>query len=704
MRSSSVSSVTLNWTPSAMYQRSLQGSSSRNSLSPAHSSSPLRSHVPYLHRVARDSSPAAKISSSLATERVVHRVHQLHENVGEATRAAEDTRELRRLVERADASTHDFRLHLEAEAAHQHSIVETERELRGKEFAETHAALAVTRGRLSVLEGTVGVHTNQLKELGNLEDRVQTQHHRLGALERALSSAEADRRSAFELLESRVKDEHSIIGTALEVKTQEVLRMMMLGLEQMEIKFREEFSDTVGRVENMCQDVSRNLEDKDCAQRSVIQSLGESHSRLEERMRDEKNDNDSKHLDAQGALESAIFPLRAQLNDVSRELVAKHRDHENQFQTMTSTFERNLADEINRTSREGDAKLQETANALDTQISEHLDRLARDNAAEHQQHSVRLGDAIDTLERKIWEDLNQFSKENDKLDQKHREEVQRLEKDIDAKCDRIHRDLTLGLNDREKDLRTTILGVSDAINSEYRTLKMQHAALSSSLDELDQRSRDAQAENLAKHIEARDAIQLGVQFNKDLEQMEMAKYNDVQSSLATAHWNAQKFKDDIARQAGDILATSNKVSSLACKVNALDEKHQVCDDFNQARGVLESLMAKVEAFPVDLRRETIRLSDAAEKKHGELRDVQRSEMVRLREEIARLVLEMNGQNDVALQHITASVEDRSREVADLATAVHSLEMHLSSTPIHTPLISARRPYALSSVTTTSYRP
>lgn len=690
-----------------MYQRSLQGSSSRNSLSPAHSSSPLRSHVPYLHRVARDSSPAAEISSSLATERVVHRVHQLHEKVGEATRAAEDTRELRRLVERADASTHDFRAHLEAEAAHQHSIVETERELRGKEFAETHAALAVTRGRLSVLEGTVGVHTNQLKELGSLEDRVQTQHHRVEALERALSSAEADRRSAFELLESRVKDEHSIMGTALEVKTQEVLRMMMLGLEQMEIKFREEFSDTVGRVENMCQDVSRNLEDKDRAQRSLIQSLGESHSRLDERMRDEKNDNHSKHLDSQAALESAILPLRAQLNDVSRELVAKHRDHENQFQAMKSTFERNLADEINRTSREGDAKLQETVNALDTQISEHLDRLVRDSAAEHQQHPVRLSDAIDTLERKIWEDLSQFSKENEKLDQKHREEVQRLEKDLDAKCDRINRDLTLGLNDRDKDLRAAILGVSDAINSENRTLKMQYAALSSSLDELDQRSRDEQAENLAKHIEARDAIQLGVQFNKDLERIEkehMAKYNDVQSSLATAHWNAQKFKDDIAIQAGDILATSNKVSSLACKMNTLDEKYQGCDDFIQARGVLESLIAKVEAFPVDLRRETIRLSDAAEKKHGELRDVQRSEMVRLREEIARLVLEMNGQNDVALQHITATVEDRSREVADLATAVHSLEMHLSSTPIHTPLISARRPYALSSVTTTSYRP
>ena len=102
-------------------------------------------------------------------------------------------------------------------------------------------------------------------------------------------------------------------------------------------------------------------------------------------------------------------------------------------------------------------------------------------------------------------------------------------------------------------------------------------------------------------------------------------------------------------------------------MNALDEQHQVCDDFIQARGVLESLMAKVQAFPLDLCRETIRLSDPAEKKHGELCDAQRSEMVRLKDE-TRLVLEMSRQNDVALQHITATVQDRSREVADLATA------------------------------------
>jgi hypothetical protein len=1112
----------------------------------------------------------------LATERIAHQVHQLHDKVTDATRVADETRELRRLVERADATTQDFKFQLEAEAAHQHNIVEVERELRGKEFAETHAALAVTRGRLSILEGTVGVHTSQLKELGNVEDRVLAQHHRVEALERALASAEADRKSAFELLESRVKDEHSIMGTALEVKSQEILRTMMLGLEQMEIKFRDEMNETVGRVDSVCQELSRTLDDKDFALRSTVQSLSDNHTALEDRFRSEKADNHAKHMEAQSALDSALLPLRSQLNDLSRELVAKHRDHENRFATMAGVFEGKLCDEIGRSCREGDAKLQETTRALDTRFSELLDRLARDNAAEHQQHPVRLNSAIETLERRISEDLSQLTKENEVLDKKHRDEVQQLEQDISAKCDRIQRDLTSGLNDKEKDLRAAIRAVSDASNSESRALKLQHAVLSSSVDALDQRARDAQVENHAKHLETRDnhqrslesavaplqqqigehaakhgehddilkaldtklldevnrlskegdaklqsttaaldskfsdelacatrrsdeehqkhpaqlsnaidslelklrhelrnsnadqqlkletvrrelalsadekekvlrsiiqglsdvhaassadtqnahamlrsshdlldqrvrqdkvenhakhmesreannnAVQdavaslksqiqdlskdvgckhqdhadrlealhavfgsrlvdeinrmssevdlkmnnlvsdfngkiregadsdakiaadvsrlereleshdaqhgarlastaqsleskfrqdlheksgilqdtferrmrddkldnhtkheetralgkssvdgavellrsqlndisrdvdtkhrecvnrletfpvhfdakisdeilrvsregdmkfeklnanllshaadvdskikaaqaagdaklsaevarvtsendaqhqshpvrlaaaidsLGGKVDRDLENLakeHMAKHSEVQSSLSTAHWNAQKFKDDIARHVGDIQATNNKVSSIASRIAVLEEKHLVCDDFNKARSVLESLALKVEAFPVDLHRETIRLSDSAEKKHGELRDAQRADMVRLREEIARLVLEMNGQNDVALQHMTASVEaldrkiaaeignrvedvksereDRSREVADLATAVHSLETHLSSTPVHTPIISVRRPYALSTVTTTSLRP
>ena len=45
-------------------------------------------------------------------------------------------------------------------------------------------------------------------------------------------------------------------------------------------------------------------------------------------------------------------------------------------------------------------------------------------------------------------------------------------------------------------------------------------------------------------------------------------------------------------------------------LHTLDEKHQVCDDFIQARGVLESIMAKVEPPLVDLRREPIRWSIA----------------------------------------------------------------------------------------------
>ena len=101
---------------------------------------------------------------------------------------------------------------------------------------------------------------------------------------------------------------------------------------------------------------------------------------------------------------------------------------------------------------------------------------------------------------------------------------------------------------------------------------------------------------------------------------------------------------------------------------------------------------KVDAFPVDLHRETAGLSNSADKKHGELRVAQRADMVRLKEETDYLAFEMKGQDGVA-HHMTASVrglgekiaagigncvedvkserEGRSREVANLVTAVHS---------------------------------
>ena len=74
------------------------------------------------------------------------------------------------------------------------------------------------------------------------------------------------------------------------------------------------------------------------------------------------------------------------LNDRSRELVAKHQDHENRFATMVGVFEGKLVDEIDRLSREDDAKLQETTRDLDTQFSEHLDRVAEKLVCERDQH------------------------------------------------------------------------------------------------------------------------------------------------------------------------------------------------------------------------------------------------------------------------------------------------------------------------------
>ena len=42
--------------------------------------------------------------------------------------------------------------------------------------------------------------------------------------------------------------------------------------EQMEIKFHDELNETVGRVDSVCQELSRTLDDKDSALWSAVQS------------------------------------------------------------------------------------------------------------------------------------------------------------------------------------------------------------------------------------------------------------------------------------------------------------------------------------------------------------------------------------------------------------------------------------------------
>ena len=69
-------------------------------------------------------------------------------------------------------------------------------------------------------------------------------------------------------------------------------------------------------------------------------------------------------------------------------------------------------------------------------------------------------------------------------------------------------------------------------------------------------------------------------------------------------------------------STINSLEYMVKPAEKSEEKHQVCDDFNKARAVLESFALKVDAFPVDLHRKTIRLSDSADKKHGELLNTQ----------------------------------------------------------------------------------
>ena len=137
---------------------------------------------------------ASEVSAQVAVDRMAKQVKHLQDQFHEAARTAEDTRELRRLFENAGSSAQDFKGLLDAESHHRQQGLEAEREVRNKEFADTHAALQVARGRLSRLEGTQTVHTTRLKEIDDLADQIQNLQHHFDALRRAFEMSETERK------------------------------------------------------------------------------------------------------------------------------------------------------------------------------------------------------------------------------------------------------------------------------------------------------------------------------------------------------------------------------------------------------------------------------------------------------------------------------------------------------------------------------
>lgn len=388
-------------------------------------------------------SVTADVSHSVESDRLAQQVQQLQEKYFDSMRVADEVRELRQLVERTRASSQDFRLILDAEVTHRQHAVEAEHDLRCKDFAETQAALSVTRGRLSVLEGTTGAHSAKLKELSCVIDQVQTLQHRLEALELSTAAAEIERKAAAELLEGRVKDEFSIMATALEVKSQDTIHKVIQGMEQLEVAVHGELSLAGGasdaKLDQLRRELCVEMNEKDQAVSRALEaqqvSLRSSLVALENNFNDEKDGNLAKFQETQQAATLAVDAAIERLRELTREVDAQHTAQSRQIQLRNET-DGKLLEEISRLSREGDLKLERldaclhslvegtvakfraTQDSMNAKFQDEFASFAQENDAQHRRHSSSMRTAIDALDSKLWE-FNKITMDNDAKHSSH---------------------------------------------------------------------------------------------------------------------------------------------------------------------------------------------------------------------------------------------------------------------------------------------
>ena len=107
-----------------------------------------------------------------------------------------------------------------------------------------------------------------------MADQIQNQQHHLEALERSTATSDVVRKAAFDCLESKMQDELSFMGTALEAKVQETTRMVKFCVEQMEMRLRDDVGHLAKendiKIEKTRNELFVALDDKEEAPRVII--------------------------------------------------------------------------------------------------------------------------------------------------------------------------------------------------------------------------------------------------------------------------------------------------------------------------------------------------------------------------------------------------------------------------------------------------
>lgn len=647
----------------------------------------------------------------------------------ESTRIAEEARELRRVLDGTGFSELDFRQRLEVEARHQHSAIEADRELRVKEFAETHSVLEVTRSRISTLEGTTEMHSNQLKEMGSVAEQLQLQQERLESLERSLMFSDKERNHRLELVQLRLTDELSISATALEVKAQEIMHTTKYAMEQLEVRLRDELRG-VSHQTGELQEVHRSIEG------------------LEHRFREARAEHVANHHDIRNSLTSTIeAQVREMICDHSVDSDAKHRDLGQRLQAGVDAVESKMLEEVHRVSREGDLKLEKVHASLRSHVDgsgakllDELSRLSREQESKQREYPIHIKCSLETLQSNVMKELDHAqinfdvkmetmgkaleAKLRDEIgeagnvsNEKHKEhkhameslrdgltkEITRLSKDLDNKHDSIAqvydarcRDITSEIHASRGTLESLLAEELSRLSSEKHTQAEAVEVLNAKVNDVDAKyekdcvllSADLRSvegklrDELASHIQSSAAQKKDIDesISQRIDVLAGKIQHDLSSSLTGYETLEERVMDRLGDQDARIekqrLHQMGYLEGMSVTLRQEHAAEVACQQDARHEETLEKCRAAVEQFAASLRDEFYhyrqdQVEQLAKARKDFASTVQELE-TNLRSDLSRLSTETHSEilsNNSRVQHVLSlmdSLENKFRDVSEAA--------------------------------------
>lgn len=319
----------------------------------------------------------------------------------------------------------------------------------------------------------------------------------------------------------------------------------------------------------------------------------------------------------------------------------------------------------------------------------------------HERHQMALDRSAD-VEQKMWKEVAQHAKESDA---KLRESAAKFRNELDSLEAKLREELEFWTKEVEGNMSRSKSNVTALI--EAVDVKLQEEIATASKDaEVETRRNGQHFQTLVDSVEAKwreELLRCSEDHDMKRERVQIAVQGATEAAVKA---EAAMLREEILRISShnDRLHDENS-SRNRTSLDTLDRK--VMDALSRTSAENDrkheehrlSRQLETEEILTKLRHEIGRLSDMVDLKHAEIRDTQKTGMTSLREEIARFVSEMDGKHEKGYVHTTNSIESldekisseisqraqeatserevRSREVADLCAAVHSVQSWLT---------------------------